>query len=203
MSATPNPGASALVPPDPRDRRKWLALQVLTLARIPLAIVFAGLIATVDRTVVPLLISFLVLGAAELTDLLDGILARYLGLVSEWGAMLDPFADSFSRLIIYWGLAAGGLVLWHVPLVMALRDVAVAYSRIVLTRHGASVKANWSGKIKAGVQSGGAMLAVWWPLYHDAVGDWSYLFISWGVMIATAASVVEYVVTAVRVSRAA
>ena len=66
---------------------------------------------------------------------------------STWGAALDPYMDSFSRLIVYWTLACAGLVTPLVPLVMALRDVTVAYCRIFLARAGHTVAANWSGKI--------------------------------------------------------
>ena len=44
----------------------------------------------------------------ELTDALDGAIARARGVTSELGATLDPLTDSMSRLIVYWTLAAAG-----------------------------------------------------------------------------------------------
>ena len=100
----------------------------------------------------------------EFTDLYDGIIARKFDLVSEAGATLDPYADSVSRLIIYWALAAQGLVLWYVPLIMALRDITVAYSRIVMAQNNRTVSAKKSGKLKATVQAIGAFFALLGPL---------------------------------------
>jgi len=93
---------------------KILLLQVLTLFRIPLAIIFAVSLNNSDQmTPVRILMCLILIGLIELSDLLDGYLARRMGIVTEWGAMLDPYADSISRLIMYWGFANSGMVQSH------------------------------------------------------------------------------------------
>lgn len=74
--------------------------------------------------------------------------------------MLDPYSDSVSRLIVYFGLGQTGLVHPVLVLIMALRDVSVSYCRILLTQSGRSVAAMLSGKIKAVVQAVGAYAAL-------------------------------------------
>ncbi len=180
-----------------RARRGFLVVQVLTVARIPLAVVFAAVVLGWERRSFALVLCLALLVAIELTDFLDGILARRLGIVSELGAMLDPYADSLTRLIVYWALACAGMVIPFVPLAMALRDVTVAYSRIVLSRSGRSVSAKWSGKIKAGVQGAGALLAVLGPFYWERTGLWTIQALSWTVIAVTAASIFEYAAAAV------
>lgn len=182
---------------------KFLLVQAVTLARIPLTLVFAVWLLLSERTHPDLFLCGAVLLLAEVTDFLDGYLARRLGVVSEWGAMLDPYADSVARLIAFWALAEVHLALSLTPLVMAVRDVTVAYCRIVLTRHGRSVSAKWSGKIKAWVQGVGAFVLLFVPVYQPWTGDWPTVAASCIVIVATAASAIEYVTAAVRAARSA
>jgi CDP-diacylglycerol--glycerol-3-phosphate 3-phosphatidyltransferase len=183
-----------------RHRNMTLAL---TLARIPLALLFAALYALSGPSPWRVLVALLLLSAMELSDVFDGLMARRLGVVSEWGAMLDPYADSVSRLIVFWTLAWAGYVLWITVLVMALRDVTVSYCRVTLTRHGITVKAKRSGKIKAIVQAIAGLLLVLGPVVDVWTGEWIYPALSWLVVLVTAASSVEYVAAALSAANAA
>lgn len=168
-------------------------VQSMTLARIPLAVVFLILLPSGRKINTVFLLSLVLLGIIEITDAVDGKIARRFSLVSEWGATLDPFADSLSRLIVYWALATKGFVLLIVPLIMALRDITVAYSRIVLAQNKRTVSAKKSGKIKATVQAIGAFFAMGGPLYWEVIGQWSYYALSWIIIVVTFFSAVEYV----------
>jgi len=103
--------------------------------------------------------------------------------------MLDPYADSIARIIIYWALACDGLALAIVPLGMAVRDITVAYCRVVMTQRGRTVKSNWAGKAKAWVQGTGAFLLLLGPSLIGPIRT----PVSWIVFIVTIASAVEYV----------
>lgn len=100
----------------------------------------------------------------ELSDLVDGTIARRLGVVSDLGKLLDPAADSFSRLTVFLALAthpAPGssepwFPAWGVALLL-LRDVGVSFLRQVAATRGIVVAARTSGKIKAFAQGG----AIW------------------------------------------
>src|SRR5262245_38149669 len=187
--------------PRSTDRASFLLVQAVTLARVPLAVLFAVWLFLCDRSGMQPFLAGLVLLLGEITDFLDGLLARQLGVVSEWGAMLDPYADSVARLVAYWALAQVGLAHPLTPLVMAVRDVTVAYCRIVLTRSGRSVSAKWSGKVKAWVQGFGAFVLLFTPVYPAGWGPWVVLIASWVVIVATAASSLEYIAAAVRAAR--
>jgi phosphatidylglycerophosphate synthase len=80
---------------------------------------------------------------------------------------------------------------------MALRDVTVAYCRIAIARKHQSVSAFWSGKIKAVVQGGGAILLTAAPLYLEHVGQWPPAAISWIIIAVTAVSALEYISAAI------
>lgn len=186
-----------------RDRRGvfWTVLGV-TLLRIPLALSFSAVLLLGEErgqwSMTALLFCFVMLILIEGTDLLDGFLARRLKSVTEWGAMMDPYADSIARLIVYWSLAGAELALPQVFLVMALRDVTVGYCRITLTKHGASVAANWGGKIKAIVQGGASSILLMGPLYWKADGVLAVPILSWVVMVVTAMSVIPYAKSAIK-----
>jgi len=173
--------------------QRYFLLQVMTLGRIPIAVLFLAILIYGRETTFTLVLNLILLSIVELTDLIDGKIARRFELVSESGATLDPFADSVSRLIVYWALATKGLVIAFVPLIMALRDITVAYARIVLAQNKRTVSAKKSGKLKASVQAIGAFLALLGPYYWNGIGYWSFYALSWIIIAVTFLSSVEYV----------
>jgi CDP-diacylglycerol--glycerol-3-phosphate 3-phosphatidyltransferase len=192
-----------------KSRITFRLVQMVTLARFPLAVAFAAILLSLKespselarKSPFVLIVCVIVLVLMELTDLLDGILARRAGVVSEWGAMLDPYADSISRITAYWALAYRDYAIALVPLVMACRDVTVAYCRIILTRSGRTVSAKWSGKIKAQFQSVGAVLILLGPFYWGVTGTWTIHALSWIVIVVTVLSVGEYAAAAFSASK--
>ena len=182
--------------------KNLLLLQIFTLIRIPLAIFLAILLAFYKPlTFSKIALCVFTIGLIEATDMFDGSIARRVGIVTEWGAMLDPYADSISRLIIYWSFSTSGLIIPLVPISMAFRDITVAYCRITLTRFGKSVSAKRSGKIKAVFQGVGAVIIVLGPLYWDITGDWTIYFLSYLIILVTLASIIEYAAGAISVAR--
>ena len=93
----------------------------------------------------------------ELSDLLDGYLARRLNQNSEWGKVLDPFADSLSRLTYFACFAGAGIMPLWIFLLLLYRDLGVAYIRIFTSRSGAVMGARLSGKVKAWVYAAGGV----------------------------------------------
>lgn len=186
---------------------KYILVLIITAARIPFAIVFSLVfllngyekIGLADGKLFFTIICVVLLVLGELTDLFDGMMARKLNVVSETGAMLDPYADSISRIIIYWSLACAGLVTPLVPLVMAFRDISVSYSRVILSKAGKSVSAKWSGKIKAAVQGVGSVTLVLQPvMWSWGLGNWTIQAGSWIIIIVTLASMIEYSISALK-----
>lgn len=109
-----------------KNKIGFILIQSITLFRIVLSIIFAGFLLTCSNVESCFIISLSILILIEATDLLDGPIARQYNLSSEYGATLDPYADSISRIIVYSSMALSGLVLLLLPLCMALRDITVA-----------------------------------------------------------------------------
>ena len=185
----------------PKNFTGFIIIQSITLARIPLAVCFAIILLTGKDSQLKLALSLIILLLIEGTDAFDGIIARRLGLASEYGATLDPFADSISRLIVYSSMAAHNLVLLLVPLCMAVRDITVAYARIILAKKKLTVSARRSGKIKAVFQAIGAFLALFGPYYWEYTGNWSFYLLSWIIIVITLLSSIEYVNAAIQALR--
>jgi len=85
----------------------------------------------------------------EVSDLLDGHAARSLGQESELGKVLDPFADSLSRLTYFVAFAGAGILPLWILLILIYRDVTVAYIRVMVSRGSVLLPARASGKMKA------------------------------------------------------
>ncbi len=99
-----------------------------------------------------ILACIVVAALSELSDILDGILARRLGQVSNFGMLLDPYADSTFRLSVYFAFASHAhgpwIPLWMV-MVLFYRDLLVTVIRTFGVERRVFVHARGSGKIKA------------------------------------------------------
>ncbi len=104
----------------------------------------------------------------ELTDLLDGHIARSKHLVTDLGKVMDPFADTFSRLTYFVCLSGAGIMpLWTFMLIM-WREFSILFIRMLMMGKGKPVAANIWGKSKAVLYAvSGAM-----GILFIALGNW-------------------------------
>lgn len=93
------------------------------------------------------------LALSELSDLIDGFLARRLGEVTELGKVLDPMADSIWRLSVFLTFTLEPINLPMILIfVLLYRDSCISTLRTVCALRGFALAARPSGKIKAVVQ---------------------------------------------------
>lgn len=85
----------------------------------------------------------------ELTDLLDGIIARRRNLITDFGKLVDPLADSISRFTFTLCLVLGGWGQLWMLLVLFYRDSFVATLRMFSAANNIVLAARTSGKLKA------------------------------------------------------
>lgn len=130
---------------------------LLSFLRLLLAVPLAAAIAGTSLRAAQAALLCVVL--IELTDWLDGLLARRHGWQSPLGRWLDPLADSIARSTAFIALhSCGGLLSLPMLLVLLWRDQLVAYLRTDAARRGLDVGARGSGKIKAVAQA----TAIFW-----------------------------------------
>lgn len=85
----------------------------------------------------------------EITDGLDGYVARRTGTVSDFGKLFDPFADSLARLTYFLSFVLTGLMPGWIFMLVLYRDLGVAFVRTLAMKKGVAMAAQLSGKIKA------------------------------------------------------
>ncbi len=94
----------------------------------------------------------------EITDFVDGWMARKYGVVSDFGKLFDPFSDAFCRFTLFLGLMAIGVAdLWMI-LVIFYRDSSIGFLRTVAAVRNVVLAARPSGKLKAVVQGVGTQV---------------------------------------------
>ena len=120
---------------------------ILSFARICCGPVVMVLIA--QGSMAALIATIAVMLLAEVSDLLDGHLARRLNVASAFGKIVDPLADSLYRALVFLAfMDAGWMPVWMVAVIIS-RDILVSYLRIFSEQNGVTMGARQSGKIKA------------------------------------------------------
>ena len=134
----------------------------LTVLRILLAPVFLILL------VIPFphhyLAALAVFGAASLTDLFDGKIARETGQITNLGKFLDPLADKMLTTAAFLGFMVCGIggavpMMW-VNFIVLTREFLVTSFRYMAASSGKVVAANIYGKIKTVSQMVAILMAL-------------------------------------------
>ena len=116
------------------------AVSVVRLMAIP---VFLWLVIE-DR----LLIAFVLLVVAVLTDFVDGMIARRMNEITKLGQFLDPFADRVFIAATVVALAIQAVVPWWFVIAVMLRDALLGIGGVVMARYGAAtLPVKWWGKV--------------------------------------------------------
>ncbi|MDR0786149.1 MAG: CDP-diacylglycerol--glycerol-3-phosphate 3-phosphatidyltransferase [Treponema sp.] len=87
--------------------------------------------------------------ASEVTDLLDGIIARSRNEVSEFGKLFDPFADTLVRITYFLCFVLDGVLPAVLFLAILYRELSIQFLRNLMIRKGLVQGARKGGKIKA------------------------------------------------------
>ncbi len=176
----------------------WTIPNIITYFRILCVPVYATLmgLAGVRNDMTLFYVALGVFVVAASSDLVDGWIARRFNMQSGIGMALDPFADKMMHISV---LLCLSLCTGLTPLGAATADVignpwyvhyafvALLFVREILQiliapiamKKGATVKANWMGKIASATVSAGVILAFFHPYLYLA--DWGIL--AWGVLL--------------------
>jgi CDP-diacylglycerol--glycerol-3-phosphate 3-phosphatidyltransferase len=180
----------------------------ITIARIPLAVVFFVLLLLGgtygDNDLVIRWIAGALFVLAISTDWVDGYLARKYDIVSDFGKLWDPIADKLLTGAGFVGLAILAEWPWWVVIVILIREWGITLHRFLMASDHI-VAAAWMGKLKTAFQ--GVALG-WWllPLYQFIGMDWWTgigVVLMYITLVLTVASGIDYVVSQVRGERTA
>ena len=85
---------------------------------------------------------------SEVTDLLDGKIARKRGEVSDFGKLYDPFADTLTQLTLFLCFVVDGILPAVLFLLVIYREFGILFIRNLLLKRGITLAARMGGKIK-------------------------------------------------------
>lgn len=139
--------------------------------------------------------AFAAFAVASLTDLLDGVLARRLSLITDFGKISDPIADKALTGSALVTLSALGELSWWVTGVILFRELAVTGLRFWVIRRGV-IAASRGGKIKTMLQVVAISLYVL-PVHVDVLRE-IVLAVATGVTVITGG---DYTIRALRLHR--
>ncbi len=115
------------------------------------------------------LIALILYAAASVTDILDGNIARYQNLVTDFGKLMDPLADKIlvtSALVCF---TAEGLISPVVTIIIMSRDLLVTSFRLIGANKGKVIAADVWGKLKTATQDIGVCCILFW----QAIAEWN------------------------------
>jgi CDP-diacylglycerol--glycerol-3-phosphate 3-phosphatidyltransferase len=112
-------------------------------------------------------------GISSLLDILDGILARRMGQVTDWGKFFDPLVDKTVHLVLLiflLDLPGFGVSPWVVALILC-RELFVTFLRAVAATKGVVIAAETGGKIKTFLAATGMFALLWHYPVRSCLGD--------------------------------
>ncbi|WP_083419102.1 CDP-alcohol phosphatidyltransferase family protein [Pseudofrankia sp. BMG5.37] len=186
------------VPAPPPPARLLNIANILTIMRLVLVPVFVVFLFVGPHEDGWRIAAFAAYAVAAITDQIDGAVARRHGLVTEFGAFVDPVADKALTGAALVSLSILDEIPWAVTVVVVGRELGVTLLRLWVIRHGV-IAASRGGKLKTlllNISLGLAVLPLTGPA--AAVSD---AVLAAGVVVAVATGV-DYVARALKLRRA-
>ena len=180
----------------------WSVPNLLSLSRLPLAVIVFALIAIEAW---PAALAVFVL--AVLTDWLDGWWARRFNQLSAIGRNLDPLTDKVligGTFIYLLPVEPAGLTRWMVTLIIG-RELLITGLRGIVEATGRTFGADWFGKLKTVLQSsvliGVFVLQSLRPVAPELASQLDHIQLVqlYAMLVATAGSAIQYLIKAIRI----
>ena len=125
-------------------------LTVLRLIMVPVFFLSycISLLGSETAIVVSAVMMFITYAIAELSDLLDGKIARKYNLVTDLGKVMDPFADTLSHLTFFVCFMSREIMPAWAFIIIMWREFSILFLRMLMMRAGKAMPANIWGKSK-------------------------------------------------------
>ena len=123
----------------------WTIPNVLTMLRILLIPVFVAVFFSTphDRDKIAALVIF---AAASITDMFDGMLARKLNQITDFGKLFDPLADKVMVITAMVCQALIGVFPWIAIIIVGVKELIMMLGGIFMLRRNVVVYSNYVGK---------------------------------------------------------
>jgi CDP-diacylglycerol---glycerol-3-phosphate 3-phosphatidyltransferase len=188
-------------PPDPLTQEAspaglWNMANILTMVRLLLVPVFGALLAhDSGRSTAWRSVACAVFVVANITDTLDGKVARARNLVTDFGKIADPIADKALMGTALVLLSALDELNWWVTIVILVRELGITLLRFWVLKYGV-IAASQGGKLKTFLQ-GFAILFYLLPISADW-WHWVSVLTMAAALVLTIVTGADYVARAMR-----
>ena len=91
---------------------------------------------------------WLIFIVSEISDILDGMIARKRGEASDFGKLFDPFADTLTQLTYFFCFVIDGILPAFLFLAVLYREFSILFIRNRMLKKGVSMGARIGGKVK-------------------------------------------------------
>lgn len=115
---------------------------ILTIARILLIPVFAFYAMQGNYK-----IAVIVFIVEEVTDILDGYIARKTGQTSDFGKLFDPVADKMLQVTAIIIFAVQSKIPWIFPIILVAKEFSMMIGGLVFFKKKVVVSSKWYGKV--------------------------------------------------------
>lgn len=178
----------------------------LTLLRVAMVPAFAWVFLSQPQSAAWRYTALAIFALAQITDVVDGRIARARHLVTRFGKLVDPIADKLLTGMAFVALSLVSELSWWVTGVILLREWGVTVLRFAMLRFGV-ISANRGGKLKAVIQTVAILLLLLpfrdWPSWASITTQWlAWLVVALAVAL-TVLTGADYVREAVRLRRRA
>ena len=116
-------------------------LTILRMAAVP---IFASLM--MEENLFAAAVIFVL---AEITDVLDGIIARHFNIITSFGKIADPFADKLMQLTALFMLGQRDMIPRIVPWLVLIKELFLLISSLYIlkSKKKVDVSSKWFGKL--------------------------------------------------------
>jgi CDP-diacylglycerol--glycerol-3-phosphate 3-phosphatidyltransferase len=172
------------------------ALTMMRLVLIPVfVIVFFSVPAEQDK-----IAALVVFAAASITDMFDGMLARKLNQITDFGKLFDPLADKLMVLTALVCQGIAGVFPWAAILIVAGKELVMVLGGMFMLSRSVVVYSNLVGKAAQVF----FILSLILSFFHAELAAWGVqldLILLWITVALALTAMVIYAVKAVRVLR--
>ena len=121
---------------------KRLIPNYLTIIRLILVPIIFALILYEHYT-----IAIIVYIIANLTDVLDGYIARKFNLISDFGKLMDPLADKITQVGTILALILKGIIPFWILIIISLKEITmIVVASVLFKKKIVTVHSKWYGK---------------------------------------------------------
>ena len=116
--------------------------------------------------------ALIVIVFSNVTDIVDGFIARRFNMITDFGKFLDPVADKLTQFVVMICLVSNFRLMLLPVIVLFIKEAcALIFRFIVFSKTSRVDSANWHGKAATTVLASVMMLHLFWYDIHPTLSD--------------------------------